>query len=108
MRSRKGGRFLPSISAVTSKETVILTDRWRMPSFPGFAALTRLDGTSLLARLSELFTLPGKSLVVDSFMYAEGANPCPMCTSFVDSLNDVARHVRGQINLAVAAKGPLT
>ena len=57
--------------------------------------------------LSELFTLPGKSLVLYSFMYAEGATPCPMCTSFLDSLNGVARHVRGQMNLAIVARGSI-
>ena len=57
--------------------------------------------------LSELFALPGKSLLLYSFMYAEGTTPCPMCTSFLDSLNGVAPHVRGVMNLAVVARGPI-
>ncbi len=72
-----------------------------------FEESDRASGDTREVALSDLFTLPGKSLVLYSFMYAEGANPCPMCTSFLDSLNGVARHVRGQVNLAVVARGSI-
>ncbi len=56
-------------------------------------------------RLSELFA-PGKdTLFLYSFMFKPGAKqPCPMCTSLLDSLNGAAPHVAQRINLAVVAK----
>lgn len=59
-------------------------------------------------RLSELFA-PGKpSLVLYSFMYGpDDTAACPMCTSFLDSLEGSAPHVRERVNLAVVAKAPI-
>jgi predicted dithiol-disulfide oxidoreductase (DUF899 family) len=59
-------------------------------------------------KLSELF-LPGKdTLILYSYMYGPkmGA-PCPMCTSFLDSLNGTAPHVMRQVGLAVVARSPI-
>jgi predicted dithiol-disulfide oxidoreductase (DUF899 family) len=64
-------------------------------------------GTRKSTRLSELFELPERSLIVYSFMYPEGAPPCPMCTAFLDSFNATAPHAKTQVNLAVVAKGPI-
>jgi len=72
-----------------------------------FEERDRDTGKTVETCLSDLFTLPDKSLVIYSFMYAEGANPCPMCTSFLDSFNGVARHVRRQLNVAVSARGSI-
>ena len=58
-------------------------------------------------RLSGLFELPRRSLVVYSFMFPKGGDPCPMCTAFLDSFNGAARHARGQVNLAVVGKAPI-
>jgi len=59
-------------------------------------------------RLSELFA-PGKdTLLLYSYMYSLGMeNPCPMCTSIIDSLDGAAPHVGQRVNLAVVAKSPL-
>ena len=58
-------------------------------------------------RLSELFA-PGKdNLVVYSFMYAPDGDPCPMCTTFLDSLNGTAQHIGDRVNLVVVAKAPI-
>ena len=59
-------------------------------------------------RLSELFA-PGKdTLLVYSYMYSLAMNnPCPMCTSIIDSLDGAAPHVTQRVNLAVVAKSPL-
>lgn len=66
------------------------------------------DTTITQTRFSELFS-PGKdTLAVYSFMYPPNADtPCPMCTSFLDSLNGNAPHVLQRINLAVIAKAPI-
>jgi len=59
-------------------------------------------------RLSELFA-PGKdTLILYSFMYGPAmTQPCPSCTSIIDSLDGAAAHVSQRANLAVVAKSPL-
>jgi predicted dithiol-disulfide oxidoreductase (DUF899 family) len=58
-------------------------------------------------RLSELFAR-GDSLVIYSFMYGpSAAQPCPMCTSMLDSLNGSAPHILQRTNLAVVARSAL-
>ena len=61
-------------------------------------------------RLSELFTAPDRSLVIYHFMYGKKqANPCPMCTAWIDSFNGIAHHVAQNTDLAiVAAADPAT
>ncbi len=54
--------------------------------------------------LSNLFARPDASLILYSFMFAQGEAPCPMCTAFLDSLNGAALHARQRVNLAVVAK----
>ena len=69
----------------------------------------RLDqaGDAQRVALSDLFTLPDKSLVLYGLMYDEGALPCPMCTAFLDSFDGVVRHARSQLNIAVVARGSI-
>lgn len=59
-------------------------------------------------KLSELFA-PGKdTLILYNYMYSLAMNnPCPMCTSIIDSLDGAAPHVSQRANLAVVAKSPL-
>lgn len=59
-------------------------------------------------KLSGLFA-PGKdTLILYSFMYGPAmARPCPMCTSFIDSLDGAAVHVSQRANFAIVAKSPL-
>ena len=59
-------------------------------------------------RLSQLFA-PGKdTLLLYNYMYSLAMpNPCPMCTSILDSLDGAAPHVGQRANLAVVAKSPL-
>ncbi len=58
--------------------------------------------------LSHLFR-PGKdSLVLYSFMFGpDDEAPCPACTSLIDGLDGVARHLLDRINMAVVAKAPV-
>jgi predicted dithiol-disulfide oxidoreductase (DUF899 family) len=59
-------------------------------------------------RLSQLFA-PGKdTLLLYSYMYGpDMVQPCPMCTSIIDSLDGAAQHVGQRANLAIVAKSPL-
>ena len=77
----------------------------RVASDYEFDEIEPASGKPTTTRLSELFELPRKSLVVYGFMYAE--TPCPMCTAFLDSFNGAALHARNNVNLAVIAKGPV-
>lgn len=63
------------------------------------------DGSPV--RLSELFTEGKDTLILYSFMYGPDAeNPCPMCTSFLDTANATTRHVLQRANFAIVAKAP--
>jgi predicted dithiol-disulfide oxidoreductase (DUF899 family) len=60
-------------------------------------------------KLAELFQDGMDTLVLYSFMFGpEMKQACPMCTSFLDSLNGAAPHLRQRINLAVVAKSPIS
>jgi predicted dithiol-disulfide oxidoreductase (DUF899 family) len=51
---------------------------------------------------------PDASLLLYNFMYGpKMAAACPMCTSFLDSLDGSAPHVTQRMNLAVVAKSPI-
>lgn len=55
-------------------------------------------------RLSELFSGPGRPLVVYHLMYGKAqAAPCPMCTQWIDGFNGVAQHVARNVDFAVVA-----
>jgi predicted dithiol-disulfide oxidoreductase (DUF899 family) len=63
-----------------------------------------VDSNETQTRLSDLFA-PGKdTLIVYSFMYPEGGNACPACTSMIDGL---AQHITDRVNFAVFAKTPV-
>jgi predicted dithiol-disulfide oxidoreductase (DUF899 family) len=59
-------------------------------------------------QFSDLFREGLNTLVVYSFMFGPQMKAaCPMCTSFIDSLNGAAVHFGQRANLAVAAKSPI-
>jgi predicted dithiol-disulfide oxidoreductase (DUF899 family) len=54
--------------------------------------------------LSELFTKPGRSLVIYHLMYGKRqTKPCPMCTAWLDGANGVAHHLAQNLDFAVVA-----
>ena len=61
-------------------------------------------------RLSELFTAPGRSLIVYHLMYGKAqTSACPMCTRWIDGFNAVAHHVEQNADfVVVAAADPAT
>lgn len=60
-----------------------------------------LGGAETQTRFSELFAPGEDTLIVYSFMYPEGCNPCPACTSLIDGL------ITDRVNFAVFAKTPV-
>lgn len=62
-------------------------------------------------RLGDLFTAPGRSLVVYHFMFGKkNSRPCPMCTMMIDGWNGVAHHLAQNVNIVIVAAadpGPL-
>ena len=70
-----------------------------------FDTIDRETGQPRPVTLSSLFTRPDASLVLYSFMYAEGANPCPMCTSFLDAFDRVVPHAGQRLNPVVVRPG---
>ena len=61
-------------------------------------------------RLSELFSAPGRSLVIYQFMFGKKqTKACPMCTAWIDCINGIAHHLAQNIDVAiVAAADPAT
>src|SRR6185369_13219669 len=58
--------------------------------------------------LLDLFPKGKDTLMVYNFMYGPSMEePCPMCTSMLDSLNGAAQHVGQTVGLVVVAKSPL-
>ena len=60
----------------------------------GPASLDLGDTPVRSVRLTELFTAPGRALVVYHLMYGKRqTSPCPMCTMWIDGYNGVAHHL---------------
>jgi predicted dithiol-disulfide oxidoreductase (DUF899 family) len=65
------------------------------------------DGAGLV-KLPDLFREGVDTLALYSFMFSpEMKQACPMCTSFLDSLDGAAPHAGQRLNLAVVAKSPI-
>ena len=66
-----------------------------------------LDGADTpvsAVRLSELFSAPGRSLIVYHFMYGKrNTTACPMCTMWIDAFNGIAPHLARNVDLAIVA-----
>lgn len=59
-------------------------------------------------KLSELFTAPGRPLVIQHLMYGKKqTRPCPMCTMWIDGLNGAAQHIAQNIDFAIVAAAEL-
>lgn len=55
-------------------------------------------------RLSELFTGPGRPVVIYHLMYGKRqTSPCPMCTMWIDGYNGIARHLAPHVDFAIVA-----
>ncbi|WP_328330061.1 MULTISPECIES: DUF899 family protein [unclassified Streptomyces] len=74
----------------------------------GPADLQAGDGPVKTVRLGELFTGPGRNLIVYHLMYGKKqTEPCPMCTMWIDGFNGVAHHVAQNADLAIVAAAGL-
>jgi predicted dithiol-disulfide oxidoreductase (DUF899 family) len=70
----------------------------------GPRALDDGDGPVTSVRLPDLFTAPGRPLVVYHLMYGKAqTSPCPMCTQWIDGFNGIAQHVAQNVDLVVVA-----
>ncbi len=59
-------------------------------------------------RLSELFTNPGRSVVLYHLMFGKKqTKPCPMCTAWIDGFNGIAHHLAQGIDFAIVAAAEL-
>ena len=69
-----------------------------------FEEIDLSDGNTRPVRFSELFG-DKTDLLVYSYMYGpDWEDPCPSCTSVIDAINAVSRHVRQQAELVVIGK----
>jgi predicted dithiol-disulfide oxidoreductase (DUF899 family) len=55
-------------------------------------------------RLSQLFSAPGRTLIIYHLMYGKkNTTPCPMCSMWIDGYNGVAHHLTQNVDFAIAA-----
>jgi predicted dithiol-disulfide oxidoreductase (DUF899 family) len=74
----------------------------------GPADLDAGDEPRRTIRLGDLFTAPGRALVVYHLMYGKRqTSPCPMCTMWIDGFSGVADHLRQNVDFAVVAAAEL-
>ncbi|MGX7758440.1 DUF899 family protein [Streptomyces angustmyceticus] len=74
----------------------------------GPADLAAGDAPASTVRLSELFTRPGRDLVVYHFMYGKRqTEACPMCTMWIDGFNGVAHHLAQNVDFVIVAAAGL-
>jgi predicted dithiol-disulfide oxidoreductase (DUF899 family) len=65
-------------------------------------------GRNTSVKLSELFAPEQNSLFLYGFMFGPKMDhACPMCTSFLDSLDGAAPHLSQRMNVAVCARSPI-
>lgn len=70
----------------------------------GPADLNARDTPVRPVHLSELFTEPGRAVVIYHFMFGKKQiNPCPMCTLVIDGWNGVAHHLAQNVDIAIVA-----
>ena len=70
-----------------------------------FAEVDIGSDTAKPVRFSELFG-DKKNLLVYSYMFGpDWSEPCPSCTSLIDGLNAMSRHVRQQVEMVVVGQG---
>ncbi len=66
------------------------------------------DAPARTTRLSELFSKPGRSLIIYHLMYGKRqTKPCPMCTAWLDGANGVAHHLAQNLDFAVVSAADL-
>jgi predicted dithiol-disulfide oxidoreductase (DUF899 family) len=74
----------------------------------GPSSLAAGDDPTRSVKLSELFTAPGRPLVIYHLMYGkQQATPCPMCTMWIDGANGVAKHLAQNMDFAIVAAADL-
>ena len=74
----------------------------------GPADLNAGDSPTRTVRLSELFSGPGRSVVVYHLMYGKKQTaPCPMCTMWIDGFNGVGHHLAQSVDFVIAAAAEL-
>ncbi|WP_329563859.1 DUF899 family protein [Kitasatospora sp. NBC_01266] len=103
---------LAELELMNHREAVAQRRR-ELPAGPVIGDYTFLEGPAWLdqgddpvrpVRLSELFTAPGRPLVVYQFMYGKRQqSPCPMCTMWLDGFNGIAHHLTRNADFAVVA-----
>jgi len=111
-RKRREELRLAEIELIANRERVAELRR-ALPAGPVVADYVFLEGPRDLhagdepvreVRLSELFTGPGRPLVVYELMFGKRqTEACPMCTMWLDGFNGVARHIAQNVDLVVVA-----
>jgi predicted dithiol-disulfide oxidoreductase (DUF899 family) len=115
-RTRREALRLAEVDLMRQREQVAELRRG-LPPGPVVEDYVFLEGPVQLAdgdeparevRLHELFSGPGRTLVVYHLMLGKAQrNACPMCTMWIDGFNGVADHLAQNIDFVIVAAAPL-
>src|SRR5262245_43110268 len=86
----------------------VASDRRKLPLGGRVPEDYTFDSADGPVRLSELFADGKDTLLVYNFMFGpKMPEPCPYCSSILDSVDGAAPHVAQRVNLAIVAKSPI-
>jgi predicted dithiol-disulfide oxidoreductase (DUF899 family) len=62
------------------------------------------DSPVRAVRMSQLFTVADRALIIYHFMFGKkNTKRCPMCTAWIDCMNGIAPHLAQNVDLAIVA-----
>ena len=86
----------------------VAAERRRLPPGGALPEDYVFDSANGPVKLSELFDSGKDTLLVYNFMFGPRmAEPCPYCSSILDSMDGAAPHVTERVNLTVVARSPI-
>jgi len=86
----------------------VAAERRKLPLGGAVAADYVFDSAGGPVKLSQLFDAGKDTLLVYNFMFGpQMAEPCPSCSSILDSVDGAAPHVTQRANLVIVAKSPI-
>lgn len=86
----------------------VAAERRKLPAGGQVPEDYTFDSAAGPVRLSELFDEGKDTLLVYSFMFGPRMpEPCPYCSSILDSVDGAAPHVAQRVNLAIVARSPI-
>ena len=99
---RKRNELLAAEMELRDKIETVAALRRELP-LGGESQDYEFEGAGGAIKMSDLFA-GHDTLIIYSYMFAEGSDPCPMCSAFMDSLCGQVEHINQRASLVVVAR----